>query len=78
MNSFRVRKNPKISLLYQLYKKGKFLQNDEDYSEEITKLLIYINNDIIQLNIKKKKLEEFLSNEETVIRQRLSLIKILS
>ena len=75
---FSSKKNPKISLLYQLYIKGKFVQNDEDYSEEIIKLLIDINNDIIKLNIKKKKLEEFLSNEETIIRQRLSLIKILS
>ena len=68
--------NLKILLFYKLKEKGKIKKSEEDYYENITKLLKEINTDI-DGNIKKSKLEEFLKNEETFIIQRLSLINLL-
>ena len=70
--------NPKIKLLCELNKEGIIQKNDEDYYDNIKKLIISINNDITNLNIRKKQLENFLKIDEALIKQRLSLIKIIS
>ena len=75
---FSNNENLKISLLYKLYKKDK-INNDnkeEDYYQNIFGLLNEIRGDI-DGNIEKKKLDEFLKNEESVVKERLSLIKII-
>ena len=66
----------KISLLYKLYIKGKIKSNEEEYYGSIFKLLNDIKDDIGG-KIKKKKLEEFLKNDESFIKERLELIKLV-
>ena len=73
---FSSKPNIKISLLYALYEKGKIEKNDEEYYDNIIKLLQDIRVDI-DGKIKKKKLEEFLKVDETLINKRLCLIKII-
>ena len=73
---FSCNKNLKISLFYKLYEKGKIKKNEEEYYNRIIFLLDSIKRDI-EGNIKKSKLEEFLINEPSLIRQSLSLIKII-
>ena len=63
-------------LLYKLFEKGKIKRVDEDYYEKIMDLLDNIKHDI-DGNIQKNKLEKFLRNDEKIIKQRLSLIKII-
>ena len=72
-------KNPslKISLLYRLYETKKIKKNEEDYYLNIEDLLGDIRKDIIEGNILKRKLDEFLNNDESFIIQRLSLINII-
>ena len=67
----------KILLLYKLYEKGKIKKNDENYYDNIINLLDEIWKEI-DGNIQIKKLEEFLKNDESIIKQRLSLLKILN
>ena len=73
---FSSKPNIKISLLSALYEKGKIKPNDEEYYEKIIKLLQEIRGDI-EGKIKKKKLEEFLKVNESLIHKRLSLIKLI-
>jgi len=76
---FLSKQNIKISLLYTLYEKGKIQKkekNEEDYYEKITVLIDAIKKDI-EGDIKKSKLEEFLKNEPSFIKQRLCLITLL-
>jgi len=68
--------NIKILLLCRLIEKGKIKENDEEFYEKIENLLKDIKDDI-DGNIKKKKLEEFLNNDENFILQRMGLIKLL-
>ena len=68
--------NLKILLFYKLKENKKIKKSEEEYYENIIKLLKEINKDI-EGDIKKSKLEEFLKNEEKFIIQRLSLINIL-
>ena len=73
---FSSNKNLKISLLYNLFEKGKIQKNDEEYYEDITHLLDDIRKEI-DGEIKKKKLEEFLNNDKSFIIERLSLINLI-
>ena len=73
---FSGNQNLKISLLYKLYEKGKLQKNEEEYYENITNLLDTIKKDL-EGEIKKSKLEEFLKNEQSFIKQRLQLIKLI-
>ena len=73
---FSYNKNIKISLFYKLYEKGKIKKNEEEYYNRIIFLLDSIKRDI-EGDIKKFKLEEFLKNDPSLIKQRLSLIKII-
>ena len=68
--------NLKIILIYKLYKKGKIQKKEEEYYENLIQLLDEIKKDI-EGNIKKSKLEEFLKNEPSFVKQRLSLMKII-
>ena len=73
---FSYNQNIKILLFNKLYEKGKIKRNEEEYYEKIILLLDSIKNDI-EGNIKKSKLEEFLKNKPSLIKKRLSLIKII-
>jgi hypothetical protein len=73
---FSSKPNIKISLLSALYEKGKIKPNDEEYYEKIIKLLQEIRGDI-EGKIQKKKLEEFLKVNESLIHKRFSLIKLI-
>jgi len=73
---FSGKQNIKISLFYKLNEKGKIQKNEQGYYENIIHLFDEIKKDI-EGNIKKSKLEEFLKNEPTCIKQRLSLIKLI-
>ena len=73
---FSGKPNIKISLLYTLYEKGKIKENDCEYYEKIQSLLNEIKKDL-DGDINKKKLDEFMKNEESFIIQRLSLINII-
>ena len=73
---FSNKKNFKIRLLYELFKKEIIKESDEEYYEKIQNLLKNIKKDL-DGNIKKKKLEEFLKNDESFIKQRLSLIQLI-
>ena len=66
----------KIILLDKLYNEQKIKINDEEYYENICKLLKSINSDL-EGNIIKKKFDEFLTSEESFIKQRLNLLKII-
>ena len=76
-------KNIKILLLYNLYKKYKdYEQLKKDKIYDIIKnhhevLLDGNQKDIDKGNIKKNGLEEFLKNEEHLVKQRLELFKII-
>ena len=72
---FSPNKNIKILLFYKLYEKGKLKKYEECY-DKIAHLLDAILKDI-EGNIKKSKLEEFLKNNPSFIKQRLSLIKFI-
>ena len=74
---FSNKSNLKISLLYEIYHKGKIEKNYEEYNYEIINLLSYIKKDI-EGNISIGIFEEFMKNDESIIKQRLSLIKIIS
>ena len=73
---FSSKQNIKISLLYKLYENGKIKENDCDYYDKIQKLLNEIKKDL-DGNINKKKLDDFMDNEESFIIKRLSLINII-
>ena len=66
----------KIKLLYELITKGK-IENKGEYYENIKKLILSIKDDIINKNIDKQRLEEFLKNDEDTIKKRLSLITFI-
>ena len=68
--------NLNISLLYKLYKSGKIQNNEEEYYHNIVELLENIRKEI-EGNLQKRKLDEFLKNDESEIIQRLSLINII-
>ena len=70
---FSEQKNLKILLLYKLYKKVNLQKIIKDFYE---KLLDNIQKDI-EGNIKKSKLEEFLKNEDSLVKKRLELIKLI-
>ena len=72
---FSPNKNIKILLFYKLYEKGKLKKYEECY-DKIAHLLDAILKEI-EGNIKKSKLEEFLKNNPSFIKQRLSLIKFI-
>ena len=74
---FSSNKNLKILLLCDLDNKGKIKKNEEEYYEKIEHLVFEIKKDI-EGKIRKSKLEEFLKNDEPLILQRLSLIKIIT
>ena len=74
---FKNEENFKIKLVYKLYIKGKIKKNDEDYYKNIVSLLEDIKKDLIDENIQKRKLDQFLSNDKTIIEERLELIKII-
>ena len=76
MNIFQIAKMFKIYFLYELYKKGLIKNNDEEYYEIIEIFLNNIRRDI-DGNIEIGKLNEFMKNDEYIIKQRLSLIKII-
>ena len=73
---FSGHQNLKILLLCKLYEKGKIQKNEEEYYENIEHLITDIRKEI-DGEIKKKKLEEFLKNDESFIKQRLSLINLI-
>jgi len=73
---FSSSQNLNILLIYKLFKKGKIQKKEEEYYENLIQLLDEIKKDI-EGNIKKSKLEEFLKNEPFLVKQRLSLIKII-
>ena len=68
--------NFKIDLMFELYKKGIIIKNNENYYTKIEDLLKNIKKDL-DGNIRKKKLEYFLNIDESLIRKRLSLIQII-
>ena len=71
--------NIKIKLLYDLKEKGKLKDNTEKYFETIENLLKNIVSDI-HGKIRKKKLEEFLENDDykQIIIDRFSLINLVN
>ena len=73
---FSNNQNLKISLIYRLYEKGKIKDTKEEYYVSLINLLNDIRNDL-DGKISKKKLEEFLKNDESFIKERLSLIKLV-
>ena len=64
--------NKRINLLCSLYENKKI----QKISRDIKTTLDYIKNDIDELEIDKKKLEEFFGNPEEVIKRRLNLVKL--
>ena len=74
---FSNQQNPKILLLCKLYEAGKIKKNAEKYYQDIEEKLEDIKIDILDGYIQKRKLDEFLKNEESIILQRLKLIKII-
>ena len=74
---FKNEQNFKIKLLCKLKEKGKIKKNDEDYYKNIVVLLEDIKKDLIDENIQKRKLDQFLSNDKKVIEERLKLIQII-
>jgi hypothetical protein len=68
--------NSKIKLLYELIKYKK-IEDKGEYYESIKQLIEGIKEDIINKNIEKQKLEEFLKNDEDTIKQRLNIIKFM-
>ena len=73
---FSRNKNLKIELLYKLYENGKIKKNVGEYYDKIQNLIKSIKQDL-DGQIKKKTLEDFLSNNESFIKQRLSLINLI-
>ena len=73
---FSCNQNIKITLFYKLYAKEKIKKNEIDNYENLINLLNSIKKDL-EGDIKKSKLEEFLKNEQSLIKQRLSLIKLI-
>ena len=69
--------NFKIDLMYELYNKDIIKRNNENYYTKIEDLLKNIKKDL-DGNIRKKKLEDFLKINESLLIKRLELIKILS
>ena len=67
--------NIKIKLIYELNERGK-INKKAEYYEGIKNLIDNICSDIIDYNITKNKLEEFLTNDKSIIIERLSLIKL--
>ena len=72
---FTHKHNIKISLLYKLNEGKKIKESEKDYYKEIIKVINNIYKEITDGNIKKKKLEEFLNNDD--IEKRLSLINLI-
>ena len=71
------KENTKILLLCELNKKGIIKITDEDnYFGDIEKVLGKIRKDL-EGEIGIKKLDEFLKNDEKLVKERLSLIKII-
>ena len=70
-------KNIKYSLLYKLIENGK-LKKDDDEMIKIENVLDSIYKKIEGLDIPFKILDDFLNNDESIINQRLSLIKIIT
>ena len=75
---FSSNQNLKIDLLIKLYKEGKINNenNNEDYYKDIMVLINDIRNDL-DGKIKKKKLDAFLNNDKSFIKERLGLLKII-
>ena len=73
---FSCKQNIKIILLYQLFEEKLIKENYEKYYKHLYSLLDDIRRDIYG-NIKKKQLEEFLKNDESIIKKRLSLFNII-
>ena len=67
----------KLELFYSLFEKGKIKKVNKKDFEKIFKILSEIEIDI-KGNINKKTLEEFLQNNESIIKKRLSLINIIN
>jgi hypothetical protein len=70
-------KNIKYSLLYKLIENGK-LKKDDDEMIKIENVLDSIYKKIEGLDIPFKILDDFLNNDQSIINQRLSLIKIIT
>ena len=73
---FSRNKNLKIELLYKLSENGKIKKNVGEYYDKIQNLIKSIKQDL-DGQIEKKTLEEFLSNNESFVKQRLSLINLI-
>ena len=73
------KQNIRISLLYNLYEKGKekIQKNDKEYNDNIKNLFKDIKK-FIENDIKKNELEKFLKFDEIVKKKRLNLIEWLS
>ena len=65
--------NLKISLIIELYDKN-IIREDGEYYEKIKELLDAINKDLGG-EIEKSKLDNFLKNKESIVKERLGLIK---
>ena len=74
---FSRNKNIKISLFIKLYEKGKIQKNNIKHFKNTLKLLKNIEKDI-KRNITKKTLDEFMLNDESIIKGRFGLIKMIN
>ena len=73
---FSGKQDYRILLLCKLNEKGKIKKSQVEYYDKIIELLTKIRDDIEGL-IKKSKLEEFLKIDESLVIQRLKLIKLV-
>ena len=73
---FSQNENIRITLLYELYEKGKIKMCNEEYYGNIFNLIDRIKGDI-ESYISKNEFEKFLKNDKTIIIKRLSLFKII-
>ena len=73
---FSGKQDPRILLLCELYEKRKIKESQEEYYDKIRDLIVKIKVDI-EGGIKKSKLEEFLKIDESLVIQRLELIKLV-
>ena len=74
---FSRNKNIKISLFIKLYEKRKIQKNNIKHFKNTLKLLKNIEKDI-KRNITKKTLDEFMLNDESIIKGRFGLIKMIN
>ena len=73
---FSSNKSLKILLLSKLNERGVLQKNNNEYYDEIEKLMQSIKQDL-DGEIKKKTLDEFLTIEDSIVKKRLSLLGII-